>query len=132
MSMPALTTTLTATTPGSSSSPINLELDYLVADWTMSLSAVVSPETTGSIVVQSSTDGFVSDIRAVDVFEAVSGTGDKGNLIHAPDIRAYQRSLSARVGIVNAALRLHLQAISRFNPSVVAKLTLQINELLVA
>lgn len=127
--MPSLSTVLTATTPGASSSTINLELDYLVCDWTMSLSAVVSPETTASLVVQSSTDGFASDIRAVAVFEAVSGTGDKGNTIQAPDIRAYQRTLSARVGIVNSAIRIRLQALSGSNPSVVAKLTLDINEL---
>jgi hypothetical protein len=119
-----LTSVLTATQTGASSTPIDIST-LPAGDWTINLAAILSPETTSLVSIQESADGFVSDIRTIDVWNPTSGTG-VNTVLHAPALRRYQRP-SARLGILNATMRLHLQApMCGFNASIVATLKVEV------
>jgi hypothetical protein len=108
--MPSLTTALTGASTAGASSPALDVSTVPMGNWTMRLAATVSPAATSALLaVQESADNFVSDIRTVEVYDVVSGSGP-GTPTQSPALRAYQRS-SSRVGTVNAKLRLCVQSI---------------------
>lgn len=122
----ALTTGVTGTGAYTSGGKVSIARDVsaVIGDYTLRLS-VTGPDSgkTALVCIQDSTDGFVSDIVTLFCVNQPGGySGTAGPPVWTT-VRAYQIP-SARLGAVNARLRLSVQALSA-GASVVTSLIIE-------
>ena len=130
MSTVSLTTTLTASTAGSASAAIDVDLLFSITDWTIYLEGKLTENVAALLSVQDSVDNFAT-FHTLMAWNPQAGSG-ASNRVSAPAVRKYQLPL-ARIGVTGAKLRLHLDSIGGIAlGSVVATLRLELNELVEA
>jgi len=109
------TLTLTSGTTGSVSSA--QDVSAFTGDWTTSAVVVsCSPGSTALVALQTSNDGFASDIQTIWTYHIQPGTG---NSVPLAAFRAYQ-ARAARFGVASITARLKCEEIDGFGGSTVS------------
>lgn len=120
----ALTTGVAGNSSYTSGGAVSMAYDIsgITGDWTLKFNLGSMTSSKGALIyVQDSADGFVSDIRTVEVIH-IAGPVPVGGV--SRNWRKYQASY-ARFGVANARLRLNFGAI---DSSATAVVTLQIEQ----